>query len=204
MRFIGLVIAVFLFASCGSGPVYMAKTEAEGVKATYSDKALQDAYGQHRALLRDIYARFVAAKVDPYKEGIGFTTIRETKGQGQVYLMVLLRPADLVFDEGKTKPQERLSAVLSQGFDRYLTYMKKDDVNFPDISGLAFGLYWPVRDFSQCDTYGGFIEYAIVYIPKADLFAIKNGVRTFQEVAENAEVHVSLELKPAQSVKPVF
>lgn len=204
MRFIGLVILVFLLVSCGSGPVYVAKTEAEGVKTAYSEKALQDAYTKHRALLRDIYGRLAMAKIDPYKEGIGFTTLRETKGQGQVYLMVLVRPGDLTFDENKTKPQQRFSAVLGQSFEKYLTYIKKEDVNYDDIQGLAFGVYWPVRDFSQCDTYGGFIEYAIVYIPKADFLAMKNGVRTFQEIAETAEVLVSLELKPAQSVKPVF
>ena len=204
MRFIGLGIIIVLLVSCGSGPVYMAKTEAEGVKTAYSDRALQDAYAKHRTLLRDIYGRVAAAKIDPYKEGIGFTTIRETRGQGQVYLMVLLRPGDLFFDENTTKPQQRFSAVLGQRFEKYLSYIKKEDVNSDDINGLALGVYWPVRDFSQCDTYGGVIEYAIVYIPKADFLAMKNGVRTFQEVAETAEVQVSLELKPAQSVKPVF
>jgi hypothetical protein len=118
--------------------------------------------------------------------------------------MTSIRPQEICFDQVKSKPNERFSTVLTTSYDKYLGYMKKEDLQGDDLEGLAFGIYWPVRDFSQCDQYGGYIEYSIVYLSKDDFFDIKDGNKTFLDVAETAEIVVSLEQKPAVSVKPVF
>jgi hypothetical protein len=199
------VIAIsFLLFSCASGPVYVAKTETESLRTAYDDPHLKMLSSKHDGLLKDIYSRYQKAGAPFYNQGLGFTAIRDPKGQAHPYLMVYVRPGEICFDETKSKPQQRLSEVLSKYFDKYLTYMTKDDLASPDIEGLAFGIYWPVRDFSQCDTYGGFLEYAMVFIRKGDFNQMKDRLKTFPEVAEDSEVLVSQQLSPAVSVRPVF
>jgi hypothetical protein len=199
------VIALsFLLFSCASGPVYMAKTEAESMRTAYDDPQLKMLSSKHDGLLKDIYSRYQKANVAFYNQGLGFTSIRDPNGKGQPYLMVNVRPGEICFDETGTKPQQRLSEVLTKYFEKYLSFMTKDDLASPDIKGLAFGVYWPVRDFSQCDTYGGFLEYAMVFIRKGDFGQLKDRLKTFPEVAEDSEVLVSQQLSPAVSVRPVF
>jgi hypothetical protein len=190
--------------SCASGPVYVAKTETETMRTAYDDPQLKMLSTKHDGLLKDVYSRYQKAGVPFYTQGLGFTSIRDPQGQAHPYLMVNVRPGEICFDEVKSKPQQRLSEVLSKYFEKYLAYMTRDDLASPDIQGLAFGVYWPVRDFSQCDTYGGFLEYTIVYIRKGDFRQVKDGLKTFPEVAEDSEVLVSQQLKPAVSVRPVF
>jgi hypothetical protein len=69
------------------------------------------------------------------------------------------------------------------------------------VDGLAFGVYWPVRDLSQCDTYGGFLEYTIIYFHKDDFVSLIEKRATLSEAVENAEVVTSLARKPARSVR---
>jgi hypothetical protein len=204
MRAFCVIALSFMLFSCASGPVYVAKTETESMRTAYDDPQLKMLSNKHDGLLKDIYSRFQKSSVPFYNQGLGFTSIRDPKGQGHAYLMVYVRPGEIFFDENKTKPEQRLSEVLSKYFEKYLAYMKKDDLVSPDIQGLAFGVYWPVRDFSQCDTYGGFLEYAIVFIRKGDFRQMKDQLKTFREVAEHSEVLVSQQLSPAVSVRPVF
>ena len=82
--------------------------------------------------------------------------------------------------------------------------LKKEDLDRNDIEGLALGIYWPVRDYSQCDTYGGFVEYIHVYFSRDDAWDVLDGKETFDEAVENSEVITSLNLQPAKSVRPVF
>ena len=67
------LIVVFFLGACAHGPVYTAKNEGEAIKKDYQDKRLQDLYSQNQNLLKEIYTRFTASRVDFYKEGLGFT-----------------------------------------------------------------------------------------------------------------------------------
>ena len=73
-----------------------------------------------------------------------------------------------MFGEVQTKPKERFAEVFEHHFENNLRYLKAEDVRMDGVDGLAFGVYWPVRDLSQCDKYGGFLEYMIVYFHKDD------------------------------------
>ena len=66
---------------------------------------------------------------------------------------------------------------------------------------MAFGIYWPRRDYTQCDKYGGCIEYAIVYLSKQDVTDILDGTKSFSDVAKESKVVASFNLQPAQSMK---
>ena len=82
--------------------------------------------------------------------------------------------------------------------------IKGSDLNRKDIAGLAFGVYWPVRDFSQCQKNGGFIEYLYVYLKKGDAQDVLAGRRDYMDVLNDAEIYTSWNLQPAKSVRPVF
>lgn len=69
-----LFISLFLFA-CAAGPVYMAKTEAEGIKSSYQESRLQVLRDKNMGLLSQIYGRYNRSRVDVYPEGIGFTLL---------------------------------------------------------------------------------------------------------------------------------
>ncbi len=204
MRKLLLVFVALTFVGCAAGPVYVAKNEMEGIKTTYDDPALSAAYGQHRGLLNDLYGRFTRNKISIYPQGLGVTNLKDQKGKNHVYLLTSIRPPELCFDQVQSKPEERFSQVIGTSYEKYLTYFNRDDLKSNDLEGLAFGIYWPVRDFSQCDQYGGYIEYSIVYLSKDDFFDIKDGAKTFLEVAETAEIMASFEQKPAHSIRPVF
>jgi hypothetical protein len=79
--------------------------------------------------------------------------------------------------------------------------LSKEDVAPDDINGLAFGVTWPVRDFTQCDTAGGFVEYVLAYVSKSDFFSILDGSETVSSVLSNSEVVTSLDLAPPKSIK---
>ncbi len=106
-----------------------------------------------------------------------------------------------MFGEVQTKPKERFGEVFERHFENNLRYLKADDVRKEGIDGLAFGVYWPVRDLSQCDTYGGFLEYTIIYFHKDDFLNLIEKRTTFSEAVDNAEVVTSLARAPAKSVK---
>ena len=103
------------------------------------------------------------------KDGLGFTSLTDNGGKKLYYLTVQIRPEDINFDQDKTTGESRLQLILEQYFEQNLRTVSKEDVAYDDIDGLAFGVTWPVRDFSQCDTAGGIVEYVLAYIEKKRL-----------------------------------
>jgi hypothetical protein len=182
----------------------MATSESDAIMKGYTDKRLQQLHQENEALLRELYLRFTKANVNIYKEGIGLSMLTDQKNEKLHYIMVNVRPGEIKFDETATKPEQRFSKVLGTYVQKYFGYMKKSDIDRPDIEGLAFGVYWPVLDFSQCDTYGGFIEYINIYFPKQDVYDLLDGKETFQQAVQNSEVVTSLNLGKPTSVRPVF
>jgi hypothetical protein len=201
-RNIVFVVLAFILCACASGPVYYAKTPSEAIKPSYDEKRLQDLYDQNKALLNELYTRFTASKVDIYKEGLGFTGLTSRNKERLHYLMVKVRPQDIMYKETKCTPEERFGEVLQTYFPKYLKMMKKKDLDVNDVEGLLFGVYWPVRDV--CDTYGGFLEYIEIYFSQKDVYEFLDGKITFQEAVMDSEVITSLNMGPATSVKPVF
>jgi hypothetical protein len=61
-----------------------------------------------------------------------------------------------------------------------------------------------VRDFTQCNEYGGFLEYLNAYISKEDLFNFLDEKKAYVDVIQESEVMVSLDLKPAKNIRPIF
>jgi len=198
------VIMLIFLCSCGTGAIYVAKNEAESFKNIYEDAQVQKLSKENEALLKGIYQRLVRSNVDIYKEGIGITLLKSDKNEKLHYIMVNVRPSELAFNESTTTPEQRFSYVLQNSFPRYLKFVKKEDLNHDDIEGIALGVYWPVRDFSQCDTFGGFIEYIHIYVTKEDVFDLIDNKKNFVDVIQSSEVITSLNLKPAQNVRPVF
>ncbi len=105
-----------------------------------------------------------------------------------------------MFGEVQTKPRDRFVEVYKHQFEKNLRLMKPGDLQ-DGVEGLAFGVYWPVRDLSQCNTYGGFLEYTIIYFPKTDFIDLSAENITLTEAVENAEIVTSLDRKPAISIK---
>lgn len=198
-----VIVSLFLF-SCAAGPVYIAKNESESIKNSYDEAQLRTLYNKNKTLLHDIYTRLASSRIDIYREGIGFSTLKDdTKGM-QYYLMVYVRPSEILFDLNSTKAEQRFSDVLGGYFEKYLAYIKGEDIERSGVDGVSLGVYWPVRDFSQCKENGGFIEYIIVYLTKEDLSRIFEGYKSFAEVASDAEIIASLDLKPPAYVRPVY
>lgn len=202
--FVAVSIVFFLFGCAGTGPVYMAKTESESIKSTYEDPRVQSLHQKNTDVVRDIYRRFVQSNVGIYQGGIGITTLTDQNNNKLHYIMVNIRPSDVYFDENTTKPEGRFSHVLMTAFPKYLKFMKSSDLDRDDIEGLEFGIYWPVRDYSQCQQYGGFVEYIHLYFTKNDAQDIIEGRRPYADSLEDAEIITSLGLQPAKSVRPVF
>lgn len=204
MRFVCVLCLSILLFGCASGPVYVAKTETEALKTVYQEGDLQRLYSANESLLKQVYHRMRAANADFTRHGLGFTLLRDQHGRRLHYLMVHVRPAEIVFGVTGTKGEERFSTVMTTSFEKYLRLMRSEDLNRDDVEGLSFGLFWPVRDFSQCDTYGGFVEYITIFFKKDDAQDFLEGKLSFQEALMEAEVFVSLDSGPAVSVRPVF
>ncbi|MDD5243893.1 MAG: hypothetical protein PHU49_07735 [Syntrophorhabdaceae bacterium] len=205
MKFTVVVsLAFFLFGCAGTGAVYVAKTESESIKSTYEDPRVQSLHQKNADLIRDIYQRFTRSNVGVYQEGIGITILTDQNNNKLHYIMVNIRPSDVYFDENTTKPEGRFSHVLTTAFPKYLKFIKSSDLDRDDIEGLEFGIYWPVRDYSQCNTYGGFIEYIHIYFKKDEAQDVIDGRRDYMDSLEDAEIITSLGLQPAKSVRPVF
>ena len=205
MKFTVVVsLAFFLFGCAGTGAVYVAKTESESIKSTYEDPHVQSLQQKNMDLVRDIYRRFVQSNVSIYQGGIGITTLTDQHNEKLHYIMANIRPSDVYFDENTTKPEGRFSHVLMTAFPKYLKFMKSSDLDRDDIEGLEFGIYWPVRDYSQCNTYGGFIEYIHIYFKKDEAQDVIDGRRDYADSLQDAEIITSLGLQPAKSVRPVF
>ena len=202
-NYLALLLMLFIFCSCAAGPVYMAKNESESIKSVYGDIQSQTLYNKNTDLFKDIYLRYNASHIKFYNEGIGITTLNDNKNNTLRYLMTYIRPAEISFDVNTTKPEQRFSYALLE-VPRYLKLLKSRDLERDGIEGLAFGIYWPVRDFSQCQENGGFIEYLYVYLKKDDAQDILDGKIDYKTALIDSEVITSLDLKPAKSVRPVF
>ena len=189
-----------LLAAC-TGPVYFAKSESEGLKTGYQDPRLAALSAKYDGLFKEIYARYVGKKVSIAKQGLGFTSLSDKRGRKLDYLFVETHHEDGTFDKNRTTGQQRLEAVLVRYFEPELRMLTKRDVAPDDINGLAFGVSWAVRDFYQCDKYGGFVEYVIAYLSKSDFYSILDGTKTVPDVLANSEVITSLDLQPPKSIK---
>lgn len=201
-----ILIAIFLlfvFCSCAAGPVYIAKNESEAIKHVYTDKRSQELYNTNAEFFKELYLRYRTAQIGIFKEGVGITILNDEKDEKLHYMKVYVRPAEISFDGNSSTSQQRFSHALQQ-IPGYMKYIKSRDLDRDDIEGLAFGIYWPVRDFSQCNQYGGFVEYIHVFFRKVDAQDILDGRREYKEALVDAEVITSLDLKPAQNVRPVF
>jgi len=200
-------IAVFClccFLAACAGPVQVAKSETEGLKAGYLDPELTARSLKYGGLLKVIYAKYRLNNMSLAKGGLGFTSLIDKSGRKLYYLMVQIRPEDVNFDQNRTTGEKRLQLMLQRYFERNLRVLDKEDVAYDDIDGLAFGVTWPVRDFTQCDTEGGFVEYVLAYIDKSDFFSILDGSETVSNVLGNSEVVTSLDLAQPKSIKLVY
>lgn len=202
-RYFVFLLAILFLGGCAHGPVYTAKNEGDAIKKDYQDRRLQDLSRQNQNLLKEIYTRFTSAKVDFYREGLGFADFVNQRNVRTYYLMIKVRPQEIMYKgEKNTKPEDRFSQVLQQYAPKYLKYVHKSDLEIGSVEGLAFGVYWPVRDV--CDTYGGFIEYIEFYTPKQFVNEYLDGKITFQEMLLDTEVVRSLNKGQPMSVKPVY
>lgn len=194
-----LCLCCFVFAC--AGPVQIARNDTEGLKATYEDPELASLSRKYTGLLKSIYARYRLRNVGLAKEGLGFRSLTDESGQKLYYLMVQVRPEDLNFDQNTTTGEKRLGIILQRYFEPNLRLLTEADVAPDDIDGLAFGVSWPVRDFTQCNTAGGFVEYVLAYIKKGDFSSILDGSETVSSVLADSEVITSLGLAQPKSIR---
>jgi hypothetical protein len=196
---LALVVACFLGAC--TGHVHLAKTETEGLKTGYQDPELAALSQRYNGLFREIYARYTGKGMGVAKEGLGFTSLSDNRGRKLYYLFIETHHEECNFDKNTTTGQQRLQVVLQRYFEPELRVLTKNDLAASDISGLAFGVSWAVRDFYQCDKYGGFVEYVVAYMSKNDFNAIADGTKTVSSVLADSEVITSLDLQPPTSIK---
>ncbi|MEN6616526.1 MAG: hypothetical protein ABFD12_08230 [Syntrophorhabdus sp.] len=197
------LLAVLLVA-CTTGPTYYAKGESDSIKKSYNDQRVQALYNQNANLFKDIYNRYNSANVGLYQEGIGITILEDDNKEQLHYIMAYIRPREASFDVNSTKPEQRVATIIKDFVPKYIKSIKSADLDKDDIEGLAFGIYWAVRDHSQCDTYGGHIEYVYIFFPKSAAQAYLNGNLSLAEAVDQSEVMTSVDLKPAQGIRPVF
>lgn len=200
MKKMTIAFALCFLVSC-AGPVFVAKTETEGIRTSYQDPKLQELASQNQAALRAIYLRYERAQIDVYPNGIGFTALSDNQGKTHYYLLVGVRPRDITFGEDETKPQERFNEVLQNHFEKNLRLVKEEDIGMNGVEGLAFAVYWPVRNLSWCDSHGGFLEYVMIHFPKADFLSLARGKTTFSKATTDAEIIASLNMKQPSVVR---
>ena len=202
--FIIFVLLAFALCSCTPGPVYVARGESDSIKKNYNDKRVQDLFDKNSSLFKDIYKRYSSYNVGIYTDGIGITTLDDLNKEQLHYIMVYVRPKEASFDTNATKPNDRVATIIKDFVPKYIKIIKSQDIERDDIEGLAFGVYWAVRDHSQCDTYGGYIEYLYIFFPKSAAQAYLDGKMSLAEAVDQSEVIASLELKPTIGLRPVF
>ena len=203
MKILVCAFVLCFLASCSAGPVYVAKNEQEGIRSSYQDPKLDDLAARNQAGLKAIYERYEQAGIDVYPNGIGFVVLSDDRGKRHYYLLVDVRPRDITFGEGQSKPQERFKEVYSHHFETNLRLVKEQDLRMDGVEGLAFAVHWPVRDYSQCNKHGGFLEYIMIYLPKGDFLRLARGETSFAEVTKDKEIITSLGMKKAESIRLV-
>ncbi len=203
MRKVALLCLIGIVLVSCTGQVMTAANVTQALKRGYEDPDLAQLDVKYSPLLQDLYARYTRTQVDIYPAGLGFVSLKDGFGKKYRYLLVQVRPREAVFSEEKTKGPDRFNAVMQRYYSQNFKLLKPEDIDRPDIDGVAFAVFWSVRDFSQCDTYGGFIEYAQIYLRKQDALDVLQGQMSLLEAAEGGEVIVSLDLKPAVSVRMV-
>ena len=198
-----VVLLSGVLAGC-TGYVNLAKTQSEAMKTGYTDPQLAAYSQKYEGLLKEIYARYTGKNIGIAKEGLGFTTLGDGRGGKSYYLFVETHHEDCNFNKNATTGQERLQIVMRLYFEPELKVLKKSDIAPDDIGGVAFGVAWAVRDFYQCDKYGGHVEYVLAYINKSDFYAVLDGTKSLKDVLTNSEVVASLDQQPAQPIKLKF
>jgi hypothetical protein len=199
VAFCFVVLLVSFLAGC-TGYVNLAKTQPESLKASYPDPQLAALNQKYSGLLKEIYARYNAKGIGVAKEGLGFVTVRDSMGGKVAYLFVETHHEECNFDKNSSTGQERLQTVMQKYFEPELKVLTKNDLP-SDVSGLAFGVAWAVRDFYQCDQYGGIVEYVVAYMDRSDFYAVLDGTKTLKSVLVSEEVLASLDSQPATPVK---
>ena len=203
MKKIAVVCLIAFLAGC-AGPVYVARNESESLKTAYQDPQLAALSAKYQGLEKEIFARYQRNNMGVSKEGLGFTSLTDNRGGKLRYLMVQIRPEEVNFDKNTTTGEQRLQLIVQRYLEPNLRVMNRQDIAPGDIDGLAFGVTWAVRDFYQCDKYGGFVEYVIAYIDKSDFNAVLDGGKTVPAVLGASEVITSLDLEPAKSIRLRF
>ncbi len=203
MKKVAVICLVAILAGC-AGPVYVAKNEQESLKTGYQDPQLAALSQKYLSLEKDIYARYRKSGMALTKEGLGFASFTDRGGKKSHYLFVEVRPEEINFDKNSTTGEQRLQTIVSRYFETDLRVLTKQDIAPSDIDGLAFGVSWAVRDYYQCDKYGGHVEYVIAYISKNDFNAIADGRKTVPAVLSSSEVVASLDLNPPMSIRLRF
>ncbi|MHB8110693.1 MAG: hypothetical protein ACYDHW_11755 [Syntrophorhabdaceae bacterium] len=205
MRNIIVIALLAIFAvACTPGATYYAKSEADSIKKNYNDQRVQALYAKNAGLFKDIYNRYSTNNTGIYQDGIGITTLEDYNKEQLHYIMAYIRPKEASFDINSTKPEQRVATIIKDFVPKYIKNIKSDDLEKDDIEGLAFGIYWAVRDHSQCDTYGGHVEYVYIFFPKSAAQAYLKGNLSLGEAVDQSEVMTSMDLKPAQAIRPVF
>ena len=183
--------------------VFKSKDEGDAQRTDYSDSSLARTANQHHDLFTEIYKRCQQAGIDVVPKGMGFVSVTDEGGKKYSYLLVEIRPPHIVFNEKNTSADSRFNEVSQNQFENSLEIMKAEDLQSPTIDGLAFSIYWPVRDYAKCDQNGGFLEYITIYFSKKDFINLKNRSISFRDAVANSIVTASLELKPARTMKVV-
>jgi hypothetical protein len=179
----------------------LAKTENEGIRTSYNDPKLAELTSENHQKLQNIYQRYNQAKIDVYPHGIGFVNVPDNLGKKHYYLLVDVRPRNIKFGMGQTTPKERLNEVIQRHFEKNLRLVGEEDIGMNGVEGLAFAVHWPVRDLSQCDSHGGYLEYAMIYFPKSRFVSLKQGKKKFSDVLRETDVITSLGMKDAAVVR---
>jgi hypothetical protein len=204
MKFLAALAFLLTFlVSCAAGPVYIAKSYQEGIRNSYQDPKLTELSAKNQDTLRGIYDRYQLAGIDIYPQGIGFTGLRNDSGRVLYFLLVDVRPRNVSFGMGQTTPQDRFSEVYTRQLEPNLRFVKPEDLQKTGVDGLAFAIHWPVRDYSQCDTYGGFLEYVMTYMSKEDFRNYTEGTEALSEALDRGEVVASLNNKPPEAIKVI-
>ena len=118
MKSIVVLCLIAFLAGC-TGPVFVARNEAESLKTDYRDPQLASMSQKYQVLLKEIYARCQKNHMSVAKEGLGFTSLTDNKGKRLNYLLVQMRPEERIsrqayaHREGRKPETDGLQGPLS-------------------------------------------------------------------------------------------